>query len=75
MLEWILPILGALLLIAVGILAVRAVKFQRRTNAGCDFHSNESRWMEGRGRVLSGDYVGGDGNKPGDYYSGGSAHF
>lgn len=71
LLEWILAILGALLLIAVGILAVRAVKFQRCANTGLDIRS---RLMDGSRRT-SGDYVGGDGNKPGDYFSGGSAHF
>ena len=75
LLEWIFTILGALLLIAVGILAVRAVKYQRRANVGRGFRSNESNWMENGGRITRGNHVGGDGSTPGDYFSGGSAHF
>ncbi|MXX52835.1 MAG: hypothetical protein F4Z35_02475 [Dehalococcoidia bacterium] len=60
MLELILAIVGAFLLITVGILAVRAVNSQRRVDRGINVPTN-------------GDYVGGGGRARGDYI--GSGHF
>ena len=62
MIELIFSILGGSFLIALGILAVRAVNSRRRADRGVNVRT-------------SGDYVGGDGTTSGDYVSGGSALF
>ena len=75
MIDLIFSILGGSFLLTLGILAVCAVKFQRRVNVGRGFRDNESRWMEGRECILSGDYVGGDGRTPGDFVTVGPGKF
>lgn len=60
MLELIFAILGALLLITVGILAVRAVNSRRRADRGINVPTD-------------GDYIGGGGRSRGDYI--GSGYF
>ena len=66
----ILSVLGGALMIALGWLAARAIRFQSRADSSRRRRKRDSHWMDGGGKPGP-NYVGGGGYAPGDYVGGG----